>query len=50
MGYKHFIPSTKKNCEWELRQNETDNYYGGYKNIIFTLKLNLVMFFLNKIN
>jgi hypothetical protein len=49
LGDKHFIPSTEKNCESGLHQNETDNYYGGYKNIILTLKLNLITFF-NKIN
>ena len=44
-GDQIFIPQNKKNLKWELYQNRTENYSFIYKNIIFTLHLNLVIFF-----
>lgn len=35
------------NLNWRLCQNQTENYFCGYRNIIFTLNLNLMMLFLS---
>ena len=44
---KNFIPSTLEDFKRGLCQSQTENYYHGYRNIIFTLNLNLMLLFFN---
>ena len=47
LGDKLFIPQIKKNLTWGICHNQSQNYYCGYKNIIFTLNLNFIIFLFN---